>query len=175
MEWMGNSRSVLVQPPEATEPAGPSGDFPRVVLHVIFTTWPGTIAALRVADRQSQSLGARIVIWFFQTVPRQFPASSPPISTSFIRRRLRAMARKCCRNAEVEIRICLCTNQLRSMEQAFASDAVVLAGGRKRWWRSREQKMTAFLRSCGYRALFVRIEPKSSGVSSTEPNRGKPN
>lgn len=164
MTWNRALRYPAPQRPASAEPDEPLPDRSKFALHVVFTTWPGTLAALRIAAQQSRLLEPRIILWFFQQIPRQFSAASPPISTDFIQRRLRAMARKCCPDVGTEIRICLCTNQWECMRAAFTPDNVVVAGGRKWWWHSREQKMAAFLRSYGCRVLFVATQSAVSNM-----------
>jgi hypothetical protein len=164
MNWNRALRSPAAQRPASAEPGELSPGRSKFAVHVVFTTWPGTLAALRTAAQQSRLLDPRIIVWFFQQVPRQFSTVSPPVSTDFIQRRLRAMARKCCPDIETEIRICLCTNQWECMKAAFTPDNVVVAGGKRRWWRSREQRMAAFLRSYGCRVLFVATTPAVSNM-----------
>ena len=170
MSWNRALRSPTVQRPASAEPGELSPDHSEFAVHVVFTTWPGTLAALQTAAQQARLLDPRIIVWFFQQIPSQFSTASPPVSTDFLKRRLRAMARKCCPDVETEIHICLCTNQWECMKAAFALDNLVVAGGKKRWWRSREQRMAAFLRSSGCRVLFVPTKPAVS-----DPERGGPN
>jgi hypothetical protein len=148
-------RAVAKEQPRRAETAEASAEHSKFALNVVFTTWRGTMAALGVADRQSRSLGSRILLWYFQTVPSQFSTSCPPVSTDFAKRRLAAMARKCCRNAEVEIHICFCTDQRSCMRVVLTPESIVIAGGRRRWWSSREQRIAALLRSYGCQVLFV--------------------
>jgi hypothetical protein len=148
------SRSAKRRQPSPT-PENQSAEFSTFALHIVFTTWPGTLAALQLAVAQSQLLEPRIIVWAFQQIPRQFSAGSPPVATEFLKRRLRALARKCCPKTDVQIRVCLCTNQQDCMKTAFPQEGVLMVGGRKRWWRTREEKMAGFLRSCGHHVLFV--------------------
>jgi hypothetical protein len=172
MKWTVELPCVAAPQRAPVQPHELWTDRSAFALHVVFTTWPGTLAALQMAARQSRSLGARIVIWFFEQVPRQFTTASPPISTKFLKRRLQAMARKCCPGVESQIRICLCTDQWQSMRTVFTPESVVLAGGRKRWWGSREQRTVTLLRSHGCRVLFVSTERAVPGM---ERKRAKAN
>jgi hypothetical protein len=166
MDWDVNLRSVAVEPLPTAATAEPPPEHPRFALNVVFTTWRGTLAAVRIASRLSGSLGARILIWYFQTVPSQFSPSSPPVSTEFVKRRLGAMVRMCGRRSEAEIHICFCTDQRRCMQAVFAPESVVIAGGRRRWWSSREEKTAALLQSYGCRVLFVTDRPKPRDPSA---------
>jgi hypothetical protein len=159
MGWGHYLRSAATEPPGADSAPAASAVHSPFSLNVVFTTWQGTLAALNVADRQSRSLGLRVVLWYFQTVPSHFTPSCPPVSTEFLKQRLLAMARTCRRTEDVEIRICFCTNEQSCMQALLPPESVVIAGGRKRWWLSREQRTAAFLRSHGCRVLFIADRP----------------
>ena len=173
MRWIKKLRSGAVEQPGTVERPELLAACSTFTIHVIFTTWPGTLAALRMAAQQTQSLGARIVIWCFQVVPRQFTATSPPVSTRFVEQQMRSMVKKYCQNMEVEIRMCLCTNQENCMRRVFTPETVVLAGGRKRWWPTREQRTAQLLESHGCRVLFVTSGPQPSGTPGAGRNRSR--
>lgn len=79
-------------------------------VNVVFTTWAGTQAALKMAGQWTRYLEARVVVWFLEVVPRQFALRRPPLSVEFTERRLANLAVNCCDGVDVEIRMCLCTD-----------------------------------------------------------------
>src|SRR5580692_12443816 len=79
-------------------------------VNVVFTTWAGTQAALKMAGGWAQFLEARVVVWFLEVVPRQSALRRPPASVEFMEGRLTQLAMRCCDSVDVEIRMCLCTN-----------------------------------------------------------------
>jgi hypothetical protein len=159
MNWAAHHPFFAADRTGTTWPVGRSGESPHIEVSVVFTTWQDTMAALRMADRLSRSLEARIVLWHFQAITRHFTMSSPPISTQFLKHRLAAMIRKCCRMSESEIRICFCSNWEQCLRTAFAPEDVVIVGGRKRWWPSLEQRTATILKSRGCRVLLCTDEP----------------
>jgi hypothetical protein len=148
-------RSTSIEQRKIAAPPETSSDLAPFIVHVVFTSWQGTLGSLQHASQMSRSLGAKIVLWYFQNVPRQFAASQAPVSTHFLKRRLCAMARKCCHRTDVEIRIYACTDPDRCMKSSLLAGSVVLIHGRKRWWwPTPEQKAASALESNGCRVLF---------------------
>jgi hypothetical protein len=132
-------------------------------INVIFTTWLGTQAALHTASQWACRLGARIVLWFPQAVPRQFSMTAPPVSTAFMERRLQSLA-ACCENLEIVIRICLCRDGEQCLLTVLEPDSIVLVGGKRRWLRTQEQKLANLLRSYGHRVVFI---PAKENIPAT--------
>ena len=127
----------------------------RSDVNVVFTTWAGTQAALKMAGQWTQYLEARVVVWFLEVVPRQFALRRPPASVEFTERRLANLAMSCCQDVDVEIRMCLCTNFSQCLVTNLKRDSVVFMGGRTRVWRTWERKLAEFLKVQGHVVLFV--------------------
>jgi hypothetical protein len=127
----------------------------RSDVNVVFTTWAGTQAALKMAGQWTQYLEARIVVWFLEVVPRQFALRRPPSSVEFTERRLTKLATSCCDGVDVEIRLCLCTNFSQCLVANLKPDSMVFMGGRTRIWRTWERKLAEFLKVQGHVVLFV--------------------
>src|ERR1700680_4945679 len=125
------------------------------VVNVIFTTWLGTQDALRTASQWARCLGARIVLWSPQMVPRQFSLTAPPVSTDFMEQRLQSLVTACCEDQEIVIRVCLCRDLEQCVLNILEPDSVVLVGGKKRWLPTQEQKLATLLHDFGHRVLFV--------------------
>lgn len=121
---------------------------------VIFTGPAATLSALMWAHQCAQTLNAHIVL-VCQVVPRYFDFTKSPISTTFMERQLCSMAAAWCPDVAVEIRIVLCRHLDQCLKRIFDRESVVILGGRKRWWHSREQRLAKTLESSGHRVLFV--------------------
>lgn len=145
-------------------PPGYDGFGTELEVHVIFTTWLGTQTALRTASQWARCLGARIVLWTPQVVPRQFSMTAPPVSIAFTERRLQSLVLACCEDLEIVIRVCLCRDGEQCLLSALEPDSVVLVGGKKRWLPTREQKLATLLHSYGHRVLFI---PTKENVPAT--------
>ena len=169
MDWGRTFRARATRPQQAVQSFESTPESHPFSIHVVFTTWRGTRAAMRVAGLQSRSLGARIVLWYFQVVPSQFNLASPPVSTEFVARRLAAIAQEYCAESEAEVHICFCTDQRHSMTRALAAESLVITGGKRRWWRSREERIATLLQSHGCRVLFV--SDRDAAPVSAKPTR----
>jgi len=147
-------------------PAPPACDgfAAEFTVNVIFTTWHGTHAALRKASQWAHCLGARIVLWCPQIVPRQFSLTAPPVSTDFTEQRLRSLVMGCCADQEIAVRVCLCRDVEQCLLNMVDVDSVVLLGGKKRWLPTQEQKLATLLYSHGHRVLFI---PTKENVPAT--------
>ena len=137
---VGEQMATFV-PPEC------SGFDAEFQINVIFTTWLGTHAALQTAGQWARCLGARIVLWFPQIVPRQFSITAPPVPTTFTEQRLQSLAAVCCEDLEIVIRVCLCRDEEQCLLNGLEPESVVLVGGKRRWFPTQEQKLAAFLQS----------------------------
>ena len=136
-------------------PSACDGFGAEFVVNVIFTTWLGTQDALRTASQWARCLGARIVLWSPQIVPRQFSVTAPPVSTDFMEQRLQSLAVECCEDLDISIRVCLCRDVGRCVLNVLEPDSLVLVGGKKRWFSTQEQKLATLLHSHGHRVLFI--------------------
>lgn len=124
-------------------------------VNVVFTTWAGTQAALKMAGQWTRYLEARVVVWFLEVVPRQFALRRPPLSVEFTERRLANLAVNCCDGVDVEIRMCLCTDFSQCLMANLKKDSLVFIGGRTRVWRTWEKKLAEFLKAQGHVVLFI--------------------
>jgi hypothetical protein len=153
-----------------SEPPGEFGFGERFEVDVIFTTWPGTQAALYAARQWTRYLDARVVLWSPQVVPRRFSMTAPPVSTGFIEHSLQRLAEVCCGGVEVVIRVCLCREQHDCLLSVLSPQSIVLVGGKVRWWSTQEQRLTGFLHSAGLRVLFIPVKERAP-VTLAAPER----
>ena len=163
--YPGTVRSLAASEQAAiSAPSNRPGSTPRLEIHVVFTEWQGTRAALRAASQWARCLSGQIVLWCPQVVPHQVSLTAPPISISFLEQRLESLALACCEDLEVMVRVCLCRDEQQCLLNALDPESVVLVGGKKHWLPTQEQKLAAFLRSYGLRVLFI---PTKENAPST--------
>jgi hypothetical protein len=153
-----------------SEPPGEFGFGEKFEVDVIFTTWPGTQAALYAARQWTRYLDARVLLWSLQVVPRRFSMSAPPVSTGFIEHSLQRRAEVCCDGVEVVIRVCLCRERHDCLLSVLSPQSIVLVGGKVRWWHTQEQRLAGFLYSAGLRVLFIPIKERAP-VTLPAPER----
>lgn len=138
------------EPPRATEADQ------RLNIAVIFTSAESTLAALKEAGALASSLGARITLLVPQVVPFPRPLESPPVLIEFNERRFRILANQIA--VETSVRIYLCRDGLETLTSVLSPGSVVVLGGRKRWWPTREKKLARRLRRAGHEVVFKETE-----------------
>ena len=142
-------------PAVSPSPLDCSGFNSKFEVHVVYTNWHGTWAALRAADQWGRCLRARIKLWLPLVVPRRIPITVPAVSLSFMEQRLRDLASSCCEGHEIAIEVRLCRDLKQCLAHVLDPTSTVLVGGNKRWLHTREQRLADFIQSCGLRVLFI--------------------
>ncbi|MGH9444614.1 MAG: hypothetical protein ACRD3O_02615 [Terriglobia bacterium] len=148
---------------------------PGIRLNVVFTTREGTLAALMTASTLApRNLQAAIRVLIAQVVPFALPLDRPPVSPSFFAQLCRGMAARCEEAAELTVEVYLCRCRRRALRHMLTPHSLVVVGGKKRWWRTREQKLARMLSSDGHDVIFVDVRhfalPKAVAALE-EPSR----
>jgi hypothetical protein len=125
-------------------------------ISVVFTSVGTTISALKRAGALAESLGARITLLVPQIVPYPLPLTSPPVLLEFQENRFREIAG----NSPVDIRVqlYLCRDALETLKRALTRHSLVVVGGRKRLWPTRERRLVRKLRQAGHEVIFDETE-----------------
>jgi hypothetical protein len=123
---------------------------------VVFTSVESTLAALKEAGALASSLGARITLVVPQVVPYPLPLETPPVLIEFNERRFRVIASQS--PVETNVRIYLCRDALATLTSVLTPGSIVVIGGRKRWWPTREKKLARQLRRAGHEVVFKETE-----------------
>lgn len=135
------------------ERAGQAWEDQELEVNVIFTTIPGTLAALRLAGQYARDLRCRISILATQIVPYPLPLERPPVAPEFTTRCYRTLAAD--QRIETRVQVYLCRDSQQALLRALKPNSLVVIGGRKRWWPTREQALARILRSHGHQVIFV--------------------
>lgn len=125
-----------------------------LLLTVLFTTVPGTLAALREAAHWAHQLGACIRILVPYVVPYPLPIEQPRVDPKFRLRHLRTL----CEQSSVETRIdiCLCRDARQCIHQVLAPRSLVVIGSRpSRWPLTDEKRLGRVLRNAGHQVIFA--------------------
>jgi hypothetical protein len=123
---------------------------------VVFTSVAGTLAALKQAGALANSLGARMTLLVAQTVPYPLPLESPPVLLEFSEKRFRVIAAES--PVETTLKIYLCRDRLDTILSVLKPGSIIVVGGRKRWWPTRDELLARSLRRAGYEAVFTETE-----------------
>lgn len=134
-----------------TQPVREEAD-QKLNIAVVFTSAESTLAALKQAGNLANSLGARITLVVPQVVPHPLPLETPPVLVEFNENRFRVMASQS--PVETSVQIYLCRDRLETLTAALAPGSIVIIGGRKRWWPTKDETLARQLRRSGYEVLF---------------------
>lgn len=123
---------------------------------VVFTSVDSTLAALKEAGTLANSLGARIKLVVPQVVPYPLPLESPPILVDFNEKRFRVLASES--PVETSVQVYLCRDRFEALASALKPGSIVVLGGKKRWWPTKDERLARQLRGAGYEVLFKETE-----------------
>jgi len=120
---------------------------------VIYTTDAGTEGALRKARALAQNLDAHVRLVFICSVTYQLPLTAPAVSLPFLRGKLLNLASSF--SGETSVHIFLCREPLQTLEELLPQSRLIVLGGRKRWWPTRERRLERRLKEMGHEVIFV--------------------
>ena len=132
--------------------SAPEVQDPQLEVNVVYTRLPDAAKSLGVASGLACGLGARVTVHVAQVIPYPLELKSPQVPAQFAEQQLRAMAGE--QPVETSIRIYLCRDLTETIRRVLKPDSVVIVGGRKRWWPTREQLLAAALRRDGHRVIL---------------------
>jgi hypothetical protein len=116
-----------------------------------------TLAALKEAGNLANNLfRARISLIVTQVVPYPASLETPPVPVHFNENRFCVMAQNS--PVETSVQIDLCRNQLETLTRVLKPGSIVVLGGRRRWWPTKDERLARELRLAGYEVLFKETE-----------------
>ena len=120
---------------------------------VIYTTDAGTRGALAMAWALAQGLSVHVRLIFTCTVPYTLPLTAPSVSLPFLQDKLASLANSF--SGEASVGIYLCRDPLPVLEEVLPPSSLVVLGGRKHWWGTKEQQLEKQLKSLGHSVIFA--------------------
>jgi hypothetical protein len=124
---------------------------PELEVNVVYTRLPSTAKTLSLASGLARGLGARVNVHVAQVIPYPLELKSPPVCVSLAEKQLLALAGE--QPVETSIQIYLCRDLTETIRQVLKPKSVVVIGGRKNWWPTREQKLASILRRDGHHVI----------------------
>src|SRR5215831_4445823 len=147
-------RSLLPAVRFPEEPAAGEANS-KLNVAVIFTTVESTLSALRKAAELAHPLNACLTLIVPQIVPYPLPLTSPPVLLDFSERRFWVLADHC--PVETIVRIYLCRDREVMLKDTLKPRSLVVIGGTKRWWPTRERRLARKLRRAGHEVILSEI------------------
>jgi hypothetical protein len=148
-------KTLIDQQPGAPGLAEGTDAPPRLDVFVIFTSPAGTLAALQMADRLAKRLDARLRLLLPYEVPYTLPLTRPAVPVGFLEGQLHALA--CRAPMEISAHIFLCRDKRRTLRLMLKPHSLVVIGGRKRWWPTKEQRLASLLKRNGHHVVFAEL------------------
>jgi hypothetical protein len=142
----------LAPPPEA--PADGSGER-RFEISVVFTSLEATAESMRIASGLAKGLNAHISLIATQVVPYPLPLDHPQVSREFCERGLRELANES--PVDTTVSLYLCRDRLATLGTVLKRDAIVIIGGRRKWWPTREKRLAGEIRRSGHEVIFAEM------------------
>ena len=136
-------------------PAFPKGDETnrRLEIIVVHTSVHGTLTALTRAAALAKGLKARLRLVMMNVIPYPLPLDSPPIQRDFSERRLLEIASAS--PIETTVHLCMCRQRLETLIAFLRPHSLVVIGGRKTWWPTKEGKLARELRRAGHDVILA--------------------
>jgi hypothetical protein len=135
---------------------------PGFCVTVISTTPVGTAGALNAAIRLGKDLGARITLLSFEPVRfHTFPDQPPLISDSIPVPNYLRTPDPPGQPGDVEFRICFYRDVDGDLPRVLRRPSLVVLGGKRHWWATREQRLEKALRRLGHHVIFVDLGSKT--------------
>jgi hypothetical protein len=128
----------------------------RLEIVVIFTSVKATIAALKKAGAMAVSLIARTTLVVPQVVPYALPLTCPPVLLDFHENRFREIAKES--PVDIHVQIYLCRDTLETLKVVLKSRSLIVVGGRKRFWPTREKSLARKLRRLGHEVILTETD-----------------
>jgi hypothetical protein len=138
------------------EQQNPEGIKSKLEISVIFTSIKTTREAITRASALAVRLGARIALVAAQVVPYPLPLTSPPVSLKFQEDRFRELASES--PVEARVQVYLCRDVLETLKKVLKPHSLVVIGGRKNGWPTREKHLARELCREGHEVVWAERE-----------------
>jgi hypothetical protein len=120
----------------------------------LFTTVPGTLAALCEAAHWAHQLGACIRVLVAQVVPYPLPLDKPRVDPEFRLRHFRAFCEQVPIETRIEIR--LCRDARQCIQEALLPHSLIVIGNRQsRWPWTYEKRLGKNLQNASHQVILV--------------------
>jgi hypothetical protein len=125
----------------------------------LFTGIAALRTALAYATVYARSLDAHFTVIATHVVPYPLPLSRPSSSSAkVLEQRLAAVAAE--QRIDTSVQIYICRDPQQTIREVLQPEAATVVAGRKRWWwPTREQRLASRLRRDGHNVIFMDTKP----------------
>ena len=151
-DWEKNIHTPMRTPSRPSSAPGTGQGARRPLeITVLHTDARETAKALQKVAGLAHDLSAEIRLLVLQVVPYPLPIEAPDVSIDFTRKSLMETIPALDVAIRVDIRVGRDTNVM--LDSAFAPASLILAGSRRRWWPTPENRMAKRLRRLGHHVI----------------------
>ncbi len=125
----------------------------RLEIVVVHSSVQATLTALTRAADLAKGLNARLRLVMMNVIPYPLPLDRPPVRRDFNERRLVEIASAS--PIETTVHLCMCRQRLETLIALLRPHSLVVIGGRKTWWPTKEEKLARELRRAGYEVILA--------------------
>lgn len=147
---------------------------PSLAITVVYTTPEGTLAALKASAVLARDLEVTLGLIITEVVPFRLPLDQPRVSIGILKRRQEALvAQAGLEGSEISVQICICRDAKETLGRLLPAPSLIVLGGRRRWWPTREQRLETFLARLGHQVVFFDSDAEMRAADpgiSTPPN-----
>jgi len=144
-----------------------SNENPRISVTVVHTTNEGTLAALKAAAALASNLDVRLGLIMPEVVPFRLPIEQPRRSVDFLKQLQESLVAEAgLASEEILVQICVCRDTRETLGRLLPAPSLVVLGGRRGWWPSREQRLETFLSRLGHHVVFVDLAAEKPAAES---------
>ena len=120
---------------------------------VVYTSVQATVTALTRAAALAKGLNPRIRLVMLNVIPYPLPLESPPVRCEFSERRLLETASAS--PVETTVHLCMCRQRFETLVALLRPRSLVVIGGHKTWWPTKDEKLARELRLAGHEAILA--------------------
>jgi hypothetical protein len=150
---------------------------PGLSVTVVHTIREATVAALKAAALLAKNLDVRLGLIMPEVVPFRISLDQPRRPIEYLKRVQEEMVAEAgLSGEEILVQICVCRDTRESLGRLLPTPSLVVLGGRRGWWPTREQRLQTFMSRLGHHVVFVDIaaETPVAESGSSAGNRSLP-
>lgn len=144
--------AIRIDPP-GLESFGPGK---AIEIVIPYTEWALGLTALDRAASLAARLSAAVQMIAVHTVPYPAPFGCPAVAHAYLVEQLIDLASRS--PLKVQPQVILARSRIEGFRAALRSESTVLLAGRRRLWKTAEDRLAAMLAGEGHKVAFIYVE-----------------